>query len=164
MSAPYAWRRAQAALVGGAGLQTGLIAWNNIVDYPSNYAFVQRVLSMDTIFTDSALVSRALVSPWLHRGFYAGIIVWEWAIAGLCGWGAVRLWKARAWDAERHESAKAPAISGLTLSLLLWLVAFLAVGGEWFAMWQSAKWNGVDAAARMFAVHGLILLMLRGRD
>jgi predicted small integral membrane protein len=42
------------------------------------------------------------------------------------------------------------AIAGLTLGLLLWLVAFIAVGGEWFLMWQSAEWNGEEAAFRIF--------------
>ena len=26
----------------------------------------------------------------------------------------------------------------------------MAVGGEWFAMWQSDEWNGQDAAFRFF--------------
>jgi predicted small integral membrane protein len=30
----------------------------------------------------------------------------------------------------------------LTTGLLMWLVAFLDVGGEWFLMWQSKIWNG----------------------
>jgi predicted small integral membrane protein len=25
----------------------------------------------------------------------------------------------------------------------------MAVGGEWFAMWQSSQWNGQDAAFRI---------------
>jgi predicted small integral membrane protein len=48
----------------------------------------------------------------------------------------------------------------LTLSLLMWLVAFLAVGGEWFLMWQSQIWNGQEAAFRNFAVVALVLLFL----
>lgn len=164
MSAPYVWRRSQAALVAASALPTALAAWNNVVDYPSNLAFVRHVLSMDTIFPGSSLTSRAIAAPWAHHVFYAGIIAWEWAAAGLCAWGAIRLWRARAAEADRYEAAKAPALAGLTLALLLWLVAFLAIGGEWFAMWQSAQWNGVNAAARMFTVHGIALLLLRGRE
>ena len=48
----------------------------------------------------------------------------------------------------------------LTLSMLMWLVAFLSVGGEWFLMWQSHAWNGQEAAFRMFAVVGIVLLIL----
>jgi predicted small integral membrane protein len=39
-------------------------------------------------------------------------------------------------------------------------VAFLTVGGEWFLMWQSHTWNGQDAAFRMFASLGIILIYL----
>ncbi len=52
----------------------------------------------------------------------------------------------------------------LTLSLAMWLVAFLAVGGEWFLMWQSHIWNGQEAAFRMFAVVELVLLIVLQPD
>jgi predicted small integral membrane protein len=42
----------------------------------------------------------------------------------------------------------------------MWLVAFLSVGGEWFLMWQSQTWNGQEPAFRMFAVVGLVLLIV----
>jgi len=37
-------------------------------------------------------------------------------------------------------------------------VAFLTVGAEWFLMWQSKTWNGQEAAFRMFAVLGIVLI------
>ena len=48
----------------------------------------------------------------------------------------------------------------LTLALLMWLVAFLIVGEEWFLMWQSRAWNGQEAAVRMFTVIGIVLLLV----
>ena len=62
--------------------------------------------------------------------------------------------------AQQFAAAKNIAIAGLTLNLLLWLVAFLIVGGEWFLMWQSKTWNGQEAAFRMFTVIGIVLLLL----
>ncbi len=56
--------------------------------------------------------------------------------------------------------AKIVATVGITLSLLLWLVAFLIVGGEWFLMWQSPHWNGQSSAFRMFGIDGLVLVFL----
>jgi len=44
--------------------------------------------------------------------------------------------------------------------LTMWLIAFLAIGGEWFMMWQSHTWNGQEAAFRNFAVVALVLLIL----
>jgi predicted small integral membrane protein len=51
-------------------------------------------------------------------------------------------------------------IAALTLGCLLWFVAFLTVGGEWFLMWQSRTWNGEEAAFRMFASQGIVLVYL----
>jgi predicted small integral membrane protein len=62
------------------------------------------------------------------------------------------------------QKAKGISIAGLALSLLMWLIAFLSVGGEWFLMWQSKSWNGQDAAFRMFTVVGIVLLLLVQRD
>ena len=62
--------------------------------------------------------------------------------------------------AVTFHRAKRVAIIALTLSLLMWLVAFLSVGGEWFLMWQSKSWNGQDAAFRMFTVVGIVLLLV----
>jgi len=44
--------------------------------------------------------------------------------------------------------------------LVLYGFGFLAVGSEWFLMWQSATWNGAEAAARYFLVAGVVLLVL----
>ena len=65
--------------------------------------------------------------------------------------------RARSADAAEFNAAKRVPVMALTLSLLMWLVAFLAVGGEWFLMWQSQDWNGQEAAFRDFAVVGLVL-------
>ena len=40
----------------------------------------------------------------------------------------------------------------------------MAVGGEWFLMWQSKVWNGQDAAFRLFAMMGVSLVFLNLRD
>jgi predicted small integral membrane protein len=39
---------------------------------------------------------------------------------------------------------------GLTLGFLLWQVGFMTVGGEWFGMWMSSQWNGIESAFRFF--------------
>ena len=53
----------------------------NVFDYDSNYQFVRHVLSMDTIFPDSTLRSRAIDSETMWRAAYALIIAAE----ALCG-------------------------------------------------------------------------------
>ena len=45
-------------------------------------------------------------------------------------------------SAATFNAAKKLGVVALTLSLLMWLSAFLSVGNEWFLMWQSKEWSG----------------------
>jgi predicted small integral membrane protein len=76
----------------------------------------------------------------------------------------VRLLRALRLPAAEFNIAKRVPVVALTLSLMMWLVAFLAVGGEWFLMWQSQTWNGQEAAFRNFAVVGLVLVIMLQPD
>jgi predicted small integral membrane protein len=78
----------------------------------------------------------------------------------LCWWAGVRL--LNSYRAERAQFAAALniAVIALTTSLLMWLVAFLDVGGEWFLMWQSKMWNGQEEAFRMFTIVGVVFLVV----
>jgi predicted small integral membrane protein len=137
-----------------------LVVFNNTTDSNSNYQFVRHVLTMDTTFPGNAGMWRAVTHPLLHKAFYATIILWEATSAVLIGTGVFRLWRARAGSAVAWRQAKSLAAVGLTLSLTQWFFAFMAVGGEWFLMWQSRTWNGQDAAFRLFAMMGVSLLFL----
>jgi predicted small integral membrane protein len=99
-------------------------------------------------------------SPAVHTAFYVSIIAWEMVTMVLCWWGAARLLRAVRGTAAEFQQAKSTAIAALTLGLMMWLVAFLSVGGEWFLMWQSKSWNGQEAAFRMFVVMSAILLLV----
>lgn len=154
-------RLSKIALLASVALFMGLVSYNNIVDYGSNFDFVQHVLSMDTTFPGNRLKGRAFTSPALHHAFYWVIIAWE-GLSGLgIAAGAVALWKVRNRSAAAFHAAKSLAIGALTANLLLWFTAFLSVGAEWFLMWQSQVWNGQAAATRMFTCVGLVLLFLK---
>ncbi len=157
-------RAAKVALVFAVAIFYSLVVFNNVTDYDSNHQFVRHTLMMDTTFPGNHGMWRAIDSPALHTAFYISIIAWEMLTMALCWWGGFRLLKARRGTAAEFERAKNVAVAGLTLSLLMWLVAFLAVGGEWFLMWQSANWNGQAAAFRMFTVVGIVLLLLAQRE
>jgi len=157
-------RAAKIALVFGVSIFSTFVVFNNVTDYDSNHQFVRHTLMMDTTFPRNHGMWRAIDSPALHTAFYVSIIAWEALTMALCWWGGFRLLKARSGAAAEFERAKSVAVAGLTLSLLMWLVAFLAVGGEWFLMWQSANWNGQAAAFRMFTVVGVVLLLLAQRE
>lgn len=141
-----------------------IVVFNNLTDYGSNFAYVQHVLSMDTIFPESTLTWRALTSPRLHHWIFSSIIVWEALTTGFCWIGAWRLFRALRADAEIFNAAKSPIVIGLTASCWLWLFGFLGIGGEWFVMWQSPDWNGQPIAFQMFVITSMILLWVRQPD
>ena len=153
-------RTAKLLLVCGIALLYTLVVFNNLTDFDSNYQFVRHVLSMDSTFPGNQGRWRAISWPAVHLIFYITIIAWEIITAGLLWWGALRLLRARRRSSAEFNCAKGPAVIGLTASMLMFLVAFLSVGAEWFLMWQSHTWNGQDAAFRMFALAAMILIFL----
>ena len=157
-------RAAKMLLVFAVALFYTFVVFNNTTDYDSNYQFVRHVLMMDSTFPGNHGMWRALNSQWLHTAFYIGIIAWEVITMILCWWGGVKLARALRTSGLAFNKAKRVAVAALTLALLMWLVAFLSVGGEWFLMWQSKSWNGQDAAFRMFTVIGLVLLFVAQPD
>jgi len=44
--------------------------------------------------------------------------------------------------------------------VLLLLGGFIVIGGEWFQMWKSDAWNGIDPACRnsMLAIGALVMV------
>jgi predicted small integral membrane protein len=157
-------RTAKLLLLCALALFHTLVAFNNVTDFDSNYQFVRHVLMMDSTFPSSHAHWRAIGSPAVHVAFYVGIIAWEAAIALLLWIGSVRMLRGLRAPAAVFNAAKRVPVLGLTLSLLMWLVAFLCVGGEWFLMWQSQTWNGQQEAFRMFVVVALVLLIVMHAD
>ncbi|MET9293911.1 DUF2165 domain-containing protein [Streptomyces sp. NPDC003077] len=152
-------------LTATVALYMALVAFGNITDFDTNRAFVRHVLAMDTTFKDPDLMWRAIESTTVQDIAYLLIIAWE-TVTALVLIVATALWL----PALRHPDRLAPArrlsTVGLLLVLLLFGAGFLAVGGEWFAMWQSRAWNGLEAATRNFVVAGVVLVVvsLVGRD
>jgi predicted small integral membrane protein len=157
-------RVAKTALVAAIALFASLVAFGNLTDYQTNFVFVQHVLSMDTIFPSSTIRYRAITDPALHQAAYALIIVAEIAVAALCWAGAILLLRQLRSGAAAFNRAKPVAVAGLTAGFLLWQVGFMSIGGEWFGMWMSQQWNGVESAFRFVATIGLVLIFLAMPD
>ena len=153
-------RVAKVLLVFGVAVYYTFVVFNNITDYGSNYEFVRHVLMMDSTLQNNHGMWRAINSPGIHTAFYLAIIAWEFLTMLLCWWGGFRLAKMLSASTLDFQRAKGVAIAALTLSLLMWLVAFISIAGEWFLMWQSKIWNGQETAFRMFTVVGIVLLMV----
>lgn len=157
-------RTIKSLLVFGVAIFYSLVVFNNITDYDSNYQFVRHVMMMDDTFPGNHGMWRAIHSPLLHTAFYLSVIAWESITMLLCWWGGLRMVKALRGTAASFHLAKRVSVAALTLSLLMWLVAFLSVGAEWFLMWQSRMWNGQEPAFRMFTVVGIVLLIVAQPD
>ena len=146
--------------VAGSGLMTFLIAFSNITDYATNFDFVKHVLSMDTIFENSTVKYRSISNDGVHHAAYLFIIVLETAMAYFFTTSAVKMFRQLKNEKEQFNTTKKNAYIGISLGILLWFIGFTVVGGEWFSMWQSADWNGLDPADRITTFFMLTYLAL----
>lgn len=155
-------RLAKIAIVAVLASYALLVAYNNVVDYGSNYAFVRHVLSMDSTFPGNALMHRAISDETVWRWAYASIIVTEGVTGFLLAVGALALLGRLLAPAEVFNRAKAFAVAGLALGFGLWFFGFMVIAGEYFVMWQSKEWNGQQAAFRIATemLAGLIFIAL----
>lgn len=145
---------ASTLLTATVALYIALVALGNITDFDSNQQFVRHVLAMDTTFKDDDLMWRAITSKGLQDTAYVAIIAWE-TLAALVLIAATWFWVRRDLEQARRISTY-----GLLMLMLLFGAGFIAIGGEWFAMWQSGDWNGLDAATRVFTLSGVVLLVI----
>jgi predicted small integral membrane protein len=157
-------RLSRILLLAAIALWLSLVAFGNLTDYASNWPFVQHVLAMDTIFPNAGIHYRAITSPLLQHLAYGLIIATETLAAVLCWLGVWRLWRTRAGPAALFHRAKRMSVLGLTMGVMLWLGGFIAVGGEWFGMWMSTQWNGLESAFRFVMVLLVALVYLGQRD
>jgi predicted small integral membrane protein len=141
-------------------LYMSLVALGNVTAYEVNWPYIQHVLAMDTTFRAPHLMWRAIESEAVQTIAYVGIIAWE----TLCA--AVLIWATGHWlAAHRRNSfdvARRWSTLGFLMMILLFGGGFIVIGGEWFAMWQSSRWNGLQAALQNFtiAAFGLLLVHL----
>jgi predicted small integral membrane protein len=151
-------RLCKIALVASIALFFTVVAVGNITDYDTNWQFVRHVLSMDTTSQDSNLHWRAITDPSIQQVVYWLIIATQIGAAALLWLGTLQLLATVRTD--RFAGARTPAVAGLTVGLLLYMVGFVTVGGEWFAMWQSATWNGQQKAFEFTAMIAAVLIVL----
>jgi predicted small integral membrane protein len=157
-------RLVKVAMVASCALFALVVAYDNLVDYGSNYTFVRHTLSMDTTFPGNVLMSRAITSPMLWTMAYWLIIAGEAATGLLLAFGALRLVLAVRGPASLFNAAKPAVALGIGLGFLVWFTGFSVVGGEWFAMWQSKDWNGVPSAFRFVVTLLLVLIFVMQKD
>ena len=171
-SAPR-WRKlgslpfAVAVLVACNALYIFLVALGNITDYDTNFAFVQHVLSMDTTNfgadpgtgLDPDVMWRAITDPVVWNIAYIGIIIWE-SIAAIVLIGACVLWLRAFITRGAYDLARVLSTIGLLMIIILFFGGFITIGGEWFQMWRSTSWNGLDPAFRNAVLAAITLVLI----
>ncbi len=155
---PRIYAMTSGVLTGTIALYITLVAFGNITDFDSNQQFVRHVLAMDTTFKDDDLMWRAIDSTTLQDAAYVAIIAWE-TLSALVLLAATAMWFAGP-SGDRVRRARQAGTVGLLMLMLLFGAGFIGIGGEWFAMWQSEKWNGLEAATRVFMISGIVLLLI----
>ncbi len=123
------------------GMYLLAVVFNNITDYNSNFQFVHMVAKMEDTFSYASNGWRSIQQPALHHLLYIFIIIWEFSIMFLLFRGAYNMLQSIHAPAEDFKKSKSLTSVALTLGVVLWFFVFITVGGEWFLMWQSSKWN-----------------------
>jgi predicted small integral membrane protein len=157
-------RLVKTSMVASIALFALLVAFDNVVDYDSNYEFVRHTLSMDTTFPGNALRGRAITSPVVWNVAYWAIILTEAATGIVLAFAAFRLAINLRAGAVRFNAAKTLVVVGVGLGFLLWFTGFMVLGGEWFAMWQSKAWNGQQAAFWFYMTLLAVGIFVNQRD
>jgi predicted small integral membrane protein len=149
-----------------------LVSIGNITDFGTNQEFVQHVLAMDTTNfgqpagqgLDPDVMWRAITNTTVQNTAYIAMIIWESTTAAILIW-AVVTW-IRSLGSRNYDAARRLATTGLLMILILFMGGFITIGGEWFQMWRSVAWNGLDPAFRnsVLAAFGIVLIHLPSRQ
>jgi predicted small integral membrane protein len=159
---------AAAVVVAINGLYMLLVAIGNIFDYQTNFDFVNHVLRMDTtnfgagegVGLDPDVMWRAITNETLITIAYIGVIIWETVAAAVLLY-ATYLW-IKSSKTKLYFAARKVSTIGLLMIVILFMGGFITIGGEWFQMWRSVEWNGLEPAFRnsVLAIFGLVLVHL----
>ena len=160
-----------AVLVFLNGLYILIVAFGNITDFGTNQEFVRHVLSMDTTNfgaepgtdLDDDVMWRAIENETLQDIAYVGLIAWE-STTALVLMAATALWVRE--RGTGYRMARRVSTIGLLMLVALFFGGFIVIGGEWFQMWKSTEWNGLDPAFRntVLAAVGLLAVHLPSSD
>lgn len=137
----------KAAVAFSVGFFCLLVGYDNIIDFNTNYEFVNAVLSMDQMepfFSgNKVILARAITNPEIHLIAYWLIIIGELTTGAVCMIGALLMFTSI--NKPRFVKGQVTYMVGATFAILLWYLGFAVVGGEYFSMWAN-KMNGQNKA------------------
>jgi predicted small integral membrane protein len=104
---------------------------------------------------------RAITDHNLVMSAYVAIILWE-SLTAIVLAAACVVWIRVRIGGRGSEVGRQLSNCGWLMQIMLFGGGFITIGGEWFEMWQSSKWNGLQPALQNFIIAsvGLILVHL----
>ena len=146
------WRVARvvaSAIVLMAAAYFLVVAFDNITNPTnpsgSNWPFVKGVLGGQGTPADNGFEWRFIDQTWFDVLAYIGIIAGE-TLAGITLFIGGILGLRRSRTADGWEPPQRWTFVGAFLGLMVFFFGFITVGGNWFIMYENAKWNGLSPA------------------
>ena len=152
-------RLSKAVIAASVSIFYLVVGYNNIVDFNTNFYFLQHVLSMDAMqpwFDSDFILHRSIHSHKMHIIFYWGIIIGE-LCAGVLGFlGAMMMLKNMHFNAQHFVEGQFFFLLSTIIAMLIWYFSFSVIGAEWFMMWAN-QWN---AQMKAYTFSSFILLVM----
>ena len=156
-------RLIKAALVFSLGLYFCIVAYDNMVDFNSNFVFTKHILSMDTTFQRPVLIHRAIHEEISQKLLYETLIAIEVLVSLLCITSSLVL-AFCCHQQDRFTRFKPLALGALFSGFLYFFGGFIIVAGEWFCMWQSKEANAQPIAGFFSLLTLLMLVFLAQKE
>lgn len=147
------------------GLQGWLYVAENLANWPSAVGAVSYVISQQGHAAYPVKIFPALTGTGWASLALALIVTGEFLVGALSLRGCWKLWAARKADAATFNAAKAPAMMGAAMAMVVWFGGFVVIGGALFAMWQTQLGDGSFRGAFIYSMtSAMVLLVLALKD
>lgn len=140
-------------------------ATQNMANLASAEWFVGAMTAMEGHESYPNTFGFAVTSPVMVKIMLWIIILLELAAGILAGKGTIDLYRNRNGSSDEFNGAKAYALAGTGLAVVVWFGIFGAFGGAFFQMWQVEAGLSALREASFFALqHGVVWLIIRADD
>jgi predicted small integral membrane protein len=157
-------RQCKIILLIGLAVFAFMVTFTNLSDNAETYEFIRHVMSMDTTFDDNDAIYRAVRAPMLWTIAYWLIVTGQGAVCLIYLLAAYRMIQALEAPAQEFQDSKALAMLATTVAFAVWFLAIMAIGSEWYLMWQSESWNGQSTSFRYYMTALAVLIVVMQPD
>ncbi len=154
-------RTVKIGLIASVALWGFIGALGNILDWSQALGAVAAVTSMAT-FEGGADSWQATTSPIIMWAGALFIMLSKLATGMMCAIGAARMWQSRGGGAADFAAAKAIALAGCGIAVIMLFGGFLVIAESWFELWRSEGLirMALDDAFRYAGIISLIAIFV----